>query len=355
MCEPIGVNITRTEVDLFISESRKPKIPIILCIDVEPDPFLVNRFNPEPWDGYEATHRYFAKMRARFEAATGAPVRYTWCFRMDPQVAESYGTPTWVADRYPDFIAEYLRNYDELGTHPHAYRWVEERQTWLEDLGNQEWINHCTNMSISAHFKAFGKPCETFRFGNFWLNTATVNLCESLGIRYEMTVEPGLPPNIRGTLKNGLSTGDRPDLCRVPRVPYEPCEEDFCEPVAEGSRSIKIIPITSGSLKLGRKLRARWRRLRRNGFRHRLQNTPLSMWKEWRAPNTFDIMLDRAIVAQRRPYLAFAIRSSIGIGHGFQSVDKCLSVLLEHPERKRFVFSTPAQAMDMLQGHDISL
>ena len=29
------------------------KIPIIFDIDVDPDPFLVNRHNPEPWLGFE--------------------------------------------------------------------------------------------------------------------------------------------------------------------------------------------------------------------------------------------------------------------------------------------------------------
>lgn len=333
-----------------MGESGFSRIPVIICIDVEPDPFLVNRFDPEPWDGYEATHHYLAGMRPRFEEATGAPVHYTWCFRMDPQVAESYGSRTWAVDRYPDFIKEYVRSEDELGTHPHAYRWVEDRQAWLEDLGDQDWVDHCVRMSIDAHSDAFGKPCKTFRFGNFWMNTATINLCEDLGIRYEMTVEPGRPSYRRGTLGKGHSTGVRPDLCRVPREPYEPCEADFRRPAGHGSRSIRIIPITAGSLQLGRNIRARWRRLRANGFRYRLQNTPLSMWKTWQAPDTFDKMLDRAIAAQRKPYLAFIIRSSIGIGRSFQPVDDCLNLLLEHPERKRFVISTPAEAMDILQG-----
>lgn len=293
-------------------------------------------------------------MRARFEEATGSPVHYTWFFRMDPQVAESYGSPTWAVDRYPDFIKQMAHHGDELGTHTHAYRWINDQQQWLEDLGNQDWVNYCVEMSINAHFKAFGQPCKTFRFGNFWMNTPTINLLEQLGIQYEMTVEPGLPSYHPGTLEEGHSTGDRPNFCRVPRVPYEPSEEDFLKPGRNGSRLLKILPITSGSLQLGRNVQARWRRLRENGFRNRLQNTPLSMWKIWQAPNTFEKMFDRAISVQPNPYLAFAIRSSIGTGRSFTPVDTCLRTLLEHPERKRFVFSTPAETLALLHDQENS-
>ena len=94
----------------------------------------------------------------------------------------------------------------------------------------------------------------------------------------------------------------------------------------------------------------RLRRLLRNGWEHRLQDTPLSMWKPWPAPDTFDRMLDRAIAAQTRPYLAFAIRSSSGVDDSFDRVNRCLEALLEHPERERFAFTTPAEAMRLLEG-----
>jgi hypothetical protein len=74
------------------------------------------------------------------------------------------------------------------------------------------------------------------------------------------------------------------------------------------------------------------------------------MYKRWDPPNTFDRMIDRAIAAQSVPYLAFAIRSSIGIGRSFPAVDACLRAILSHPLRRRFVFATPAEAMALLAG-----
>ena len=330
--------------------SAPSTVPIILCIDVEPDPFLVNRADPEPWTGYERTFAYLREMRGRFEEATGAPVRYTWCFRMDPQVTDSYGSPTWAVDRFPAFAEEMGREDDALGVHPHAYRWARDEQRWIEDLGHQEWVNHCVESSLDAYATAFGRRCEIFRFGNYWINTETINLLERRQVRYDLTVEPGLTARFGGTLAKGSSTGSRQDLTRVPRGPYQPSRDDFRRPAAPGSRDITLIPLTSGSFQVGAKLWRRASRLWRNGWRYRLQGEPLSMYKRWDPPNTYDRMIDRAIAAQSVPYLAFAIRSSIGIGRSFQAVDACLRAILSHPQRRRFVFSTPAEAMALLVG-----
>jgi hypothetical protein len=313
---------------------------------VEPDPFLVRRDAPEPWFGYEAFHPYLATLRERFADATGSPVHYSWFFRMDPQIAVAYGSPTWPAEHYAKLVADSAERGDELATHVHGYRWVEERGAWLEDLASQAWMDECLEMAVDAHRRAFGRPCTTIRFGNFWLSTASVNRAEALGLRYDLTVEPGRPP-FKWEAK-GDSTGDLPEVYRVPRRPYEPAHDDFRKSEPPGTRSIRIVPLTSGWLKLGLRVGARLRRWLRNGAEHRLQDTPLSMWKDWPAPNTFDRMLDRAIAAQERPYLAFAVRTNAGVHDSFERVDRCLRALLEHPERERFVFATPAEAMKLL-------
>jgi hypothetical protein len=330
------------------SEEQSSKIPVILAVDVEPDPFQVRRDAREPWHGYEALHPYLAKMRERFQDATGSPVHYTWAFRMDPQVAGAYGSLTWAADRYSKLVRESLDRGDEPAAHVHGYRWIEERNAWLEDLANQDWMDQCLELALDAHRSAFGQPCATLRFGNYWLSTASVNLAEKLGVRYELTVEPGRPP-FKWDGK-GESTGDLPEVYRVPRTPYEPALGDFRQAAEAGSRSIRIIPLTAGWLKFGFRVGARLRRLLRNGTEYRRQDTPLSMWRDWPAPNTFDRMLDRAIAAQTRPYLAFAIRSSSGVDDSFDRVDTCLQALLEHPKRERFVFTTPAEALKLLEG-----
>lgn len=324
------------------------KIPVIFCIDCEPDPRHVNRYEPEPWTGFAATHRYLSEARQRIEEATGSPARYCWFLRMDPQVAESYGSPTWALDRHPGFLPEVESHGDELGIHSHAYRWLEREQRWLLDFGNQDWVDHCVGSSLEAFSRALGRACASFRFGDRWLSTATVNLIERLGVRHDLTVEPGLRGR-RGPDTGDPATGSLPGYCRVPRVPYTPSESDFRRPARDGSRKIRLIPLTSG-YRVGLGLFARARRLLLNGFRYRFQDTPLHLWLRWRGPNTFDRMIDRALAVQERPYLALVARSDVGsvpkLSKGF---DSSLRALLSHPARERLVFSNPAEALAMLE------
>src|SRR5712692_222548 len=102
----------------------RQKVPVILCVDAEPDPRLVSHDAPEPWVGYEFTQRYLTDLRPRLEDRSEAPARYGWFLRMDPQIAEAYGSATWVVDRYGRHLDEVLRHGDEVGLHPHMYRWL---------------------------------------------------------------------------------------------------------------------------------------------------------------------------------------------------------------------------------------
>jgi hypothetical protein len=325
-------------------------IPVIFCVDVEPDPRLVNRFAPEPWLGYEFTQRYLAELRGRIETATGAPARYSWFLRMDPQVAEAYGGPTFIVDRYERHLKEVDAAGDEIGLHTHLLRWLDDRGTWLHDFGNQQWAEHCVRMSVEAFARALGRPCVSMRLGDRWLNTATVNLLEALDIRYDLTAEPGTR-SVPTPKAGELASGPLPDYARVPREPWRPSETDFRRPANRPGRRIRMIPLTSGHRKLGLNVRRHLRRIRASGVRYRRQDTPLYMFQEWRPPDTFGAMLDRALAAQRNPYLAFAIRTDIGAeARFFRAVNAALEALLAHPAAPRFRFCTPAAALEMLGG-----
>ena len=326
------------------------RIPVILCVDLEPDDFFVDRNNPKPWSGFEFSHGYLQDLRSRFEGATGRSVHFCWSIRMDPQVAIAYGSPAWVVDQYAAFFEEYRSHGDDLGIHVHTYRWSKSRDAWLDDCGNPEWVTECLESSVDSFRNAFGESSQTLRFGNFWLSTRAVNEAEALGLKYDLTIEPGL----QSILKDGNKppqSGPTPDFFRVPRVPYRPSITDFRNQSDAGrSRNITMIPLTSAYIELGWHP-GRWRhrlgRLRRNGINGRLQNQPLSMWRKWEGRDSFPLMLDRAIAAQERPYLAFAIRSDIN-GKDFPAYDSCLKALLDHPFASRFAFCTPSEALGYL-------
>jgi hypothetical protein len=200
-------------------------------------------------------------------------------------------------------------------------------------------------MSVEGFAKTLGRACLSLRYGDRWLNTETVNLAEQLGIRFDLSVEPGtLPYPTPGWGER--ASGPLPDYRRVPRAPYAPSRWDFCRAGLRNERTIRIIPLTSAYLRLGFRPRRYLGRIRANGVRGRRQNMPLYMWEPWPAPNTFDRMLDRALAAQRQPYLALAIRTRSDIR---EAIGPRMEALLTHAARSRFRFSTPAEAMAELE------
>src|SRR4051794_15451026 len=78
------------------------EIPVVLCIDVEPDPRVLDPATTPPWDGFERLIERLPALRQRLAEATGKPAAFTWALRMDPQVAEAFGSPSWLAEKYGD-------------------------------------------------------------------------------------------------------------------------------------------------------------------------------------------------------------------------------------------------------------
>ncbi|HUF72634.1 MAG TPA: hypothetical protein VMR74_07030 [Gammaproteobacteria bacterium] len=326
------------------------KIPVVFCIDIEPDEFFVDRVNPKPWAGFEFSHGYLQKARTRFEAVTGQPVRFNWFLRMDPQVAIAYGDAAWPAQRYAEFFQEYRGAGDEIGLHVHTYRWLDDDNAWLDDCGNPEWITQCLRSSSDSFKAAFGTQARSIRFGNYWLSTAAVNEAEALGFEIDLTIEPGLNASKWQGGKKPRQTAAVPDYYRVPRFPYVPSRINFKKVGDQGdARSIMMMPLTSAYLDFGwglRGIKRRLGRLKRNGLSGHRQHQPLSMWKTWAEPDSFADMLDRALSVQSRPYLAFAVRSDMHTD--YRVYDRCLEALLNHPAASRFVFCTPYDAMRYL-------
>ncbi len=270
---------------------------------------------------------------------------------MDPQIALSYGSATWVVEKYRQFFEACRACDDNIGLHVHNYRWVEELGTWVDDSSSIEWSNHCLGTSIEAFTQAFGTAPTSLRFGNYWQSTASVDQAERGGIRYDLSIEPGVLSN--KSVGGRLQSAPTPGFTKVPRVPYIPSRDDFRKPSMDPeSRKICLIPITSGYLKLSyrpRDIRARIGRLLRNGVKGRLQSTPLAMLAQWEGKNSYATMLARACAVQDHPYLAIVIRSNLDRNRQAR-IAPCVDALLEFCETRQLRFCTPAEAIETLSA-----
>ncbi|HYY59265.1 MAG TPA: hypothetical protein VE842_18190, partial [Pyrinomonadaceae bacterium] len=225
-------------------EMNMKKIPILICIDVEPDKRAPAPNVLKDWVGFEQSFEFYSELRPRLERATRSPVHFSWFFRMDSQIQFVYGDPAWGVRRYGRLIEELEKAGDELGLHTHAWRWDEDTARWFADMRDQQWVDHCVRMSFEAFQKCFNRPCLSFRFGDSWINNKTLDLIERLGARFDLTLEPGL----KRLLIPEHFVGSAPDFTRVPQRPYHPSKLDFRKRGTWWKRGLWMIPLSTGDM-----------------------------------------------------------------------------------------------------------
>ncbi len=309
-------------------------IPFVMCFDVEPDEIDV-RPGARPWLGFERLLERAAQWRDELTAATGRPVRFNWFLRMDPQIAEAYGSPAWVVDRYGRDIERLRSAGDLIGLHPHALRWSAAQSRWTADHADAEWVDHCIRVSYETYEAAMGEPCRAQRFGDRFLTARGARLSAELGACYDLTVEPGARA-MRSMHREAGATGSTTDMRSAPTRPYRSSLDD---PLRAGSGPLWMIPLTSMDpdpmLPIWRRF---GRRIRHPGGPWRRPTTLTAAWPA--AP--FWPMIERELEASSTPYLAFAIRSDAPLVPALmRPIEEKLTALLSSPLVQRLAFTNP--------------
>ncbi len=278
------------------------KIPLILCIDVEPDEREIKRGIAKDWQGFEETYKFFSNLRPHLEEATGAPVRFSWFFRMDPQIEDTYGLSWWVAKRYGEVIEQLELAGDEIGLHTHAWRWDSGLHRWITDNGDQKWVRHCIHTSFEAYRSAFGRPCISFVY-----------------------------------------TGSLPNYLTTPSWPYKPSRQDFMKQSHTQERELWVIPISTDPA-VGRFVG--------------LKRTAKALWIDLYEADQLNLGHDRSqframvhslLDVRMKSYLAPVIKTDALIYPPARAhLDRNVSFLLSHPSISRFKFVGPAEAIELL-------
>jgi hypothetical protein len=345
--------IAQFDPGLEASDGVAP-VPVVLCIDCEPDPRMVNPSDPPPLAGYQLVHEFFAQWRPRVEDLTGAPVHLNWFYRMDPQIAIAYGSPAAFIERHPELLARVRDAGDGLGVHPHAWRWDTREETWVADFADSRFVRECLELAVATFRDSVGEMPTLLRYGDSFLDQNLVATADALGIAYDLTLEPGQPARpVWETTLGELATAWQPDWRRVPRYPYHPAVDDYRLVAANGrERGIRFVPLSSGPRWLGKSILARWRARRAHGSDGWKQRNLLYMaLPHWTGVDGFGEMLRRTLKVQKRPYLAFAIRTDWArrVDHR-RNIERCLDALLREHRHRPLVFCTPAEAWARLHG-----
>ncbi len=324
-------------------------IPIIFCIDVEPDARLVPREDPPPWTGYEESFTFLNGLRNEIQETTGVPVHYTWLYRLDPQVELCHGTAEWPITHYESFFQTLEEAGDELGLHPHAWRWNDEKNNWVADHANQPFINECLDMSVEAYTRAVGRPPNSLRFGDKFYNEASSRHAESLGLQYDMTPEPGTKP-APAIVTDGseLFTGQLGDFTDMPNTPYRRSETDWKTPDPSRENGMWIIPLSAG--------------LPESTFGRIKRQAKSLIGKSTPAPKPMTLNLNRHVETQmriadrllatlERPYIACVIRAyDLAKPDSRMRINGVLRALITHPKASEFQFMRPEEAIVTLEA-----
>jgi glycosyltransferase involved in cell wall biosynthesis len=274
------------------------RIPVIMCIDVEPDRRVIARHRPDPLLGFEKLLTLVPDLRDRLADIVGGPVHFTWFMRMDPQIADAYGSATALAETYERELAELQRAGDEIGLHPHNWRW---RGQWIGDHADAGWVEHCVDVALRSYREAFDRPCLAYRHGDRFMSNALSRQLDRAGIVADLGVEPGLAAT-RKLAPTEETTGWLPDTRTVPTHAYRPSPDDFRTPDPQRTSGLILVPMTPGvalsSVTVGNRI------------------VPTGTYETlvpWTAPHRFQDMLRFRLAAPGLTHLAFAIRSDVAL------------------------------------------
>lgn len=219
-------------------------LPALLCVDIEPDDREVEGDIDADWSGTEPCIERIERFRTA-SASRGHTAHVNWFVRLDPQIADAYGSIDHALDRHCDRLHELRESGDGIGVHTHAWRYIDGR--WIADHGDKAWVRHCVTEALDAFTRHTGHPPTMFRFGDRFLSNDVIRSIADAGVRYDLTIEPGARrvPSMRS---DEPALGSLPSYRRVPRHPYRPSRLDYRRPARRvRPRPLQMIPMSTGA------------------------------------------------------------------------------------------------------------
>jgi hypothetical protein len=306
-------------------------IPTILRVDVEPDEHQPTG-GERPWDGFVSMMGMLRTLRQRLGAVSGHAIKPTWMIRLDPDIARAFGRPDFPVHRHPTLFDEILAERDALGVHVHPLRWDVNQQVLFADHADDAWTVQCLRSAVSTFQAAFGGTPESVSFGGYFMRNTLLDEVVTLGIKVDVTVEPGLDAREYDPSFGAYATAPSGNFTRCPRLPYYPSRTAFYLPAQSDTdaRPLLMAPLTSCDYRMVLK---RWyaRVVRREQPRHE----PLNPWKRWPSPKRFWDLAERAASELPSPYLALALRTEPRGTDMHRRVADLFDYLPRHPVAKR--------------------
>ena len=328
---------------MFESLNRRAPVPAVLRIDVEPDDFqLRGQGSVDSWSGFHHCVKLVEHLRTVFGNRHTA-FNPTWLFRMDPEIERIFGRGDFITRSFQKTVRRLEANGDVMGIHVHPYRWDDDAGLVYSEHCDENWIAHCILSSANAFEESLRQPAQRISLGGYFWSNAVLDVEESVGLKVDLTPEPGLTSRGSDPSFGAYATNPSPSFVECPRQPYRPQRSHMFAIAGprDHVRSVMVVPLTAFDYRSA--LRPWSKRLAGKLFSktRSLAPQPLNLWKPWPSPRAYWDLVERAIDEQTVQYCCFAMRSERYSSVTFQRAKSLLEYLPRHPVSKRLYFVDP--------------
>lgn len=227
------------------------EIRFILCCDVDPYSSVLGGARLDAykdklvWKGLSEGISPIEKLRESIRDSYGTHLKITWFFRSDEQIHTIYGDYSWAIEEFRGVRRKLESRGDEIGWHPHLWRWNENNGCWYQEIEDKEWMRNCLENGFCGFKNKAGFPYSV-RMGWDFHNNFTMNELNNFGILVDLSATPGV--RRKGTFNGrGSFFVNECDWQNTPDEPYFPSKIDYRRPVKGREKYLKIleIPITT--------------------------------------------------------------------------------------------------------------
>ena len=328
-------------------------IPAFLSIDVESDAMQISCDDTEHWPGYQETYDFAASLRGQLAQVSGAKPIFGWYYRMDPQIEQVCGRADIAMTAFPDRTAALREEGDYFGVHAHPMRWSNERQLWVHDFGDRQWLRDSTKFALDAFTACNGSPTRLFRSGAGFMSNEIVDVVDRNGVAAELSLEPVAGWGLRskvvpGAVDTSPIVGDYTNCVMAPKTPYHPSHEDFRKAGNGDARRLLLIPLTTGPAVLPpRGLISRFKRRLHGKAKPEAVHMLYPTEDDWTERYFWDLVSHR-LGSMERPYLSLAIRTDRFESFRAARVCRVFKELTRHPLAQRLRFVDPLEAKEQI-------
>lgn len=229
------------------------EVIIIICCDTEPDQPKYGgmsyniHLGKHTWRGIEEGIPNAKEIGNLIEDVEECNAKFTWFIRSDEQMNELYDDSAWTVKNFIDCWGWLEHDGDEIGWHPHLWRWNERFKSWYAEIEDVSWIENCLEQGYNRFPKQF-KLTSCRMCWNFH-NNVTMNKVNELGLKVDISALPG-QKSIRPCNESTSSPNYDWEITR--EDPYIPSQSDYRREANQNEHSLDIleIPITNFQIPL---------------------------------------------------------------------------------------------------------